>query len=56
MDRSLYLTRDWAEDDERRTLVHVPDELVFTTKPQLAAAMLTQAHVLLPDHHDHGSG
>ncbi|WP_409468959.1 IS701 family transposase [Streptomyces sp. HC307] len=43
IDRALYLTRDWAADEERRLLTGVPDELVFATKPQLAAAMLAQA-------------
>jgi SRSO17 transposase len=43
IDRALYLTRDWAADDERRELTGVPDELAFATKPQLAAAMLTRA-------------
>jgi len=38
--RALYLTRDWAVDDERRELTGVPDELAFTTKPKLAAMML----------------
>ncbi|GAA2813510.1 IS701 family transposase [Kitasatospora paracochleata] len=40
LDRALYLTKDWATDDELRELTGVPDELVFATKPQLAAAML----------------
>ncbi|MFK0194236.1 IS701 family transposase [Kitasatospora sp. NPDC090308] len=43
IDRALYLTRDWAADDERRELTGVPDELAFATKPQLAAAMLQRA-------------
>jgi len=43
IDRALYLTRDWAADDERRELTGVPDELTFATKPQLAARMLEGA-------------
>jgi SRSO17 transposase len=43
VDRSLYLTRDWAADDERRELTGVPDHLGFATKPQLAADLLTRA-------------
>jgi SRSO17 transposase len=43
VDRALYLTREWAADDERRELTGVPDELAFATKPQLAAAMLERA-------------
>ena len=41
--RALYLTRDWAADDERRELAGVPDELAFATKPPLAATMLERA-------------
>ena len=44
VDRALYLTWDWAADDERRELTGVPDELAFAAKPQLAAAMLERAH------------
>ncbi|MEY9997266.1 transposase-like protein [Streptomyces sp. V4I8] len=40
IDRALYLPAAWAEDEERRLLRHVPDEIAFATKPQLAAAML----------------
>jgi SRSO17 transposase len=29
IDRALYLTRDWAFDDERRELAGVPDEVAF---------------------------
>ena len=43
IDRALYLTRDWAFDDERRMLAGVPDELAFATKPQQAAALLARA-------------
>ena len=43
VDRALYLTRNWAADDERRELTGVPDELAFATKPQLAATMLERA-------------
>ena len=44
VDRALYLTRDWAADDERRELTGVPDELALAAKPQLAAAMLERVH------------
>jgi len=43
IDRALYLTRDWAFDDERRELAGVPDEVAFATKPQQAAVMLARA-------------
>jgi SRSO17 transposase len=41
--RRLYLGKDWASDDERRTLAGVPDELEFATKPQLAIALIRAA-------------
>jgi SRSO17 transposase len=43
IDRALYLTDDWAGDEERRLLTHVPDTVEFATKPQLASAMLRRA-------------
>ncbi|MGI5516120.1 IS701 family transposase [Streptomyces sp. CA-106131] len=43
IDRELYQPADWADDEERCLLAHVPDETVFATKPQLAAAMLARA-------------
>ena len=38
--RRLYLTKDWAADEERRELTGIPDELCFATKPRLAADLL----------------
>jgi hypothetical protein len=32
IDRALYLPAAWAEDEERRLLTHVPDEMEFATK------------------------
>ncbi|MEU2867516.1 IS701 family transposase, partial [Streptomyces mirabilis] len=46
IDRELYLPTDWAADEERRLLRHVPDAVEFATKPQLAAAMLARARSL----------
>lgn len=43
IDRALYLPRDWAADEERRDLAGVPEEVLFATKPELAATMLTRA-------------
>ncbi|MGH3803476.1 MAG: IS701 family transposase [Pseudonocardiaceae bacterium] len=43
VDRALYLTREWAFDEERRMLAGVPDELAFATKPQQAAVLLARA-------------
>jgi DDE superfamily endonuclease len=42
--RALYLPADWAADEERRELAGVPDEVMFSTKPQLAGTLLQQAH------------
>jgi SRSO17 transposase len=46
IDRAFYLAQDWAGDDERRELAHVPGELCFATKPQLAAMLLERARDL----------
>ncbi|MGW7754519.1 IS701 family transposase [Streptomyces violaceusniger] len=46
IDRQPYLPAGWAEDEERRLLRHVPDEIGFATKGQLAAAMLARARDL----------
>jgi SRSO17 transposase len=43
IDRRLYVTKEWAADEERRDLAGVPDELCFATKPHLAADMLRTA-------------
>jgi len=32
----LYLPQDWADDAERRGKAHVPEEIVFQTKPEIA--------------------
>ena len=42
--RALYLPEDWAADEERRELAGVPDDVMFAAKPELAAALLQQAH------------
>jgi SRSO17 transposase len=33
---------DWTGDSERRRAAGIPDDLAFTTKPQLAAEMIRQ--------------
>lgn len=43
LDRSLYLPQDWATDPERRAAAGVPGDVLFQTKPQLAATMITRA-------------
>ncbi|WUW68138.1 IS701 family transposase (plasmid) [Streptomyces sp. NBC_01455] len=43
IDRTLYLPRDWAGDEERRDVAGVPEEVVFATKPQQAVAMVADA-------------
>jgi SRSO17 transposase len=43
IDRALYLPRSWAEDSARRRRAGVPEQVAFTTKPALAAAMITRA-------------
>ncbi len=43
IDFSLYLPESWANDAALREKAHVPKEVVFQTKPELALAMLRKA-------------
>ena len=43
IDRALYLPKNWTNDPARCKAVHVPAEVEFATKPQLAAAMIARA-------------
>src|SRR5918993_1546494 len=43
IDRQLYLPQDWTTKPERRTAAHVPEDVTFATKPQLARAMIERA-------------
>ncbi len=40
---SLYLPEEWCGDQERRRQAKIPDEVVFQSKPQLAAALCERA-------------
>jgi SRSO17 transposase len=48
LDRRLFLPRDWAADTVRRHKTHVPDEIVFSTKVELAAGMLAAHAPAIP--------
>lgn len=57
IDFRIYLGRTWTEDAERRKEARIPEDVVFKTKPELAAEMLraaVTAHVprgvVLADH------
>jgi SRSO17 transposase len=40
----LYLPEEWANDTARRKAAHVPAEITFKTKPQIALDQLRSAH------------
>src|SRR5271155_3033556 len=39
----LYLPKDWADDAARREKAHVPEAIIFKTKPQIALAQIRAA-------------
>ena len=43
IDRALYLPKSWTSDPARLKVTHVPAEIEFATKPQLAAGMIARA-------------
>ena len=43
IDRALYLPKAWSEERARRAAAHVPENVIFATKPQLARAMIERA-------------
>jgi SRSO17 transposase len=43
IDRQLYLPKDWTSRPERLAAAHVPAEIGFATKPQIAARMIDRA-------------
>ncbi len=44
IDRALYLPKGWTDDPARLKTTYVPDDVSFSTKPQLAAEMIEGAH------------
>ncbi|MEV0724225.1 IS701 family transposase [Micromonospora purpureochromogenes] len=43
LDAALYLPKSWCDDPQRRAEAGVPEQVRFSTKPQLAAAMIETA-------------
>ncbi|MFN0054840.1 MAG: IS701 family transposase, partial [Planctomycetales bacterium] len=43
LDAQLYLPEEWASDLERRRRAHIPDEVEFRTKPQIAMDLIDRA-------------
>src|ERR1700745_3566578 len=43
IDRELYLPKEWTDDADRLKAAHVPDEVGFATKPQMARRMIARA-------------
>jgi SRSO17 transposase len=43
IDREIYLPKEWAADEARRTIAKVPATIQFATKPELARQMLERA-------------
>src|SRR5438045_2113379 len=43
IDRALYLPKEWTGDPARMKAAHVPDGVVFATKPQIARKMIARA-------------
>ena len=43
IDRALYLPKEWTDDPARMKAAHVPAELGFATKPQIARQMIARA-------------
>jgi SRSO17 transposase len=45
LDHQLYLPESWAADAARRKKTRVPEEIIFQTKPQIAAALVARSRV-----------
>ncbi len=43
IDRELYVPEDWCRDAVRRRAAHIPEELRFQTKPELARRLVQRA-------------
>src|SRR3989304_6219584 len=43
IDRALYLPKAWMDDPKRMATAHVPDDVCFATKPQIACRMIVHA-------------
>ena len=43
IDRALYLPKNWTDDPTRLKATHVPDDVGFATKPQIARRMIARA-------------
>jgi SRSO17 transposase len=43
IDRALYLPKAWTDDPERMMAAHVPEDVSFATKPQIARRMIARA-------------
>jgi SRSO17 transposase len=43
IDRALYLPKEWTDHGARLKAAHVPDDVSFATKPQLAGQMMERA-------------
>jgi SRSO17 transposase len=43
LDSDLYLPREWADDSARRAAAHIPDEVVFRKKTDIALAQVQRA-------------
>lgn len=43
IDRELHLPKEWADDAHRRRLAHIPEDVVFATKPELGRRMVLRA-------------
>lgn len=48
LDRRLYLPKDWADDEDRRQKCHVPPDVRFQEKWQIALALLDRSLPGLP--------